>query len=99
MDPDPLIDRLLSAARRAPVGDGVPYAFEKRIMACIRQSGIADPLFVWARAWWRVVPVSLAVGVLSFALHALRPPVEELSLQACFEDAVIQSADFFNDAW
>lgn len=100
MDQEKLIDKLLNAARQTPVGDGVPYAFEKRIMAHIRESGVAEPVFLWARALWRAVPVCMAVCVVSLALNAFQPqPTDEVSLQSSFEDAVFQSADFFNDTW
>ncbi len=100
MDYERLIDRLLSAARETPVGDGVPYAFEKRVMAHIREKGGAEPFFFWAQTLWRAVPVCLAVSAVSLALHSLRPsPVDEISLQTSFEDVVVQSADFFSDTW
>ena len=100
MDYDRLIDRLLSAARETPAGDGVPYAFEKRIMAHIRDAGVADPIFFWAKALWRAVPVCVAVFAVSLALNTMRPaPVDGVSLQVSFEDAVVQSADFFSDTW
>lgn len=100
MDYDRLIDRLLSAARETPTGDGVPYAFEQRIMAHIRESGVAAPAYFWAQALWRAVPVCLAVFALSLVVHSGGPPpVEELILQTSFEDAILQSADFFSDTW
>lgn len=99
MDSDPLLNRLLNVARQTPVGDGVPYAFEKRIMAHIRESGVTDPLFFWVGSLWRSVPVFAIVCLIAFVVTSAQPPASDVTLQASFEDAVMQSGDFFTDTW
>ncbi|MGB0579682.1 MAG: hypothetical protein ACPGVU_08280 [Limisphaerales bacterium] len=101
MDSDKLIDVLLKNARETPVGDGVPYAFEKRIMAHIRDTGVAEPWFNFARVLWRAVPVFVVVSALAITVSATQQPpaTDDLSLAVSFEDAVVQSADFFKDTW
>lgn len=101
MDFDQLIETLLKNARRKPVGDGVPYAFEKRIMAHIRESGVAEPWFNFARILWQAVPICVVVSALAITVSSSPQPAmtDELPLDVSFEDAVIQSADFFKDTW
>lgn len=99
MDSERALNRLLNVARQTPVGDGVPYAFEKRIMAHIRESGVADPLFFWVRALWRSVPVFAVVCTIAFVITSAQPPASDVTLQASFEDVVMTSGDFFSDSW
>lgn len=58
--------RLLAAARLQPPSDAVPYAFEQRIMACLRAGPRArlDGWALWSSALWRAAAPCLGVMVL-----------------------------------
>jgi hypothetical protein len=62
--------KLIAAARAEPPADRVPFAFEKRIMARLRESPGFDAWAFWGRALWRAaapcVAIMLALGVWSF---------------------------------
>jgi len=70
MNLEPLQQKLLAAARAHPPGDRVPYAFEKRILARLKESPAFDVSALWARALWRgaasCVALTLLLGVWSF---------------------------------
>jgi len=61
--------KLIAAARATPPNDQVPYAFEKRIMACLEGVKPLDPMGLWSRAlgfsaiFCVAVMVVMAVGV------------------------------------
>jgi len=57
--------KLIAAAKAAPPGVGVPYAFEHRIMAHLRSAPAIDNWGTWAVGLWRAsVPcVALMVGL------------------------------------
>lgn len=62
--------KLIAAARANPPEARVPYAFEKRILARLNQSGKPDLAAQWARALWRAaslcVVLTLSVAAWSF---------------------------------
>jgi hypothetical protein len=60
-----LQNKLIAAAKSSPPGEGVPYAFEKRIMAHLRSVPVIDNWGNWAVGLWRAsVPcVVLMVGL------------------------------------
>ena len=45
--------KLIAVARANPPGDRVPYAFEKRVMACLAARRALDRGAFWVRALWR----------------------------------------------
>ncbi len=64
-----ILDRLLAENREIPADDRVPYAFEKRIMAHIKDApspaaGVADAWLVWSKSLWKAVVPCLAVLVM-----------------------------------
>jgi hypothetical protein len=64
-----ILERLLAETRGIPANDRVPYAFEKRIMAHIKEApaavaNIADVWSAWAQSLWKAVVPCLAVLVL-----------------------------------
>ena len=61
-----ILDRLLAETRKTPANDRVPYAFEKRIMAHIKEApaALADAWSVWAQSLWKAVVPCLAVLVM-----------------------------------
>ena len=61
-----ILERLLTQTRKIPTNDRVPYAFEKRIMAHIKEApaALADVWSVWAQSLWKAVVPCLAVLVM-----------------------------------
>ncbi|MBI3878851.1 MAG: hypothetical protein HY301_02150 [Verrucomicrobia bacterium] len=59
--------KLITAARKDAPTDRVPYAFEKRIMAALKSSPVADAWSLWGGALLKAaapcVAIMLALGV------------------------------------
>ena len=70
MNLNSLHDKLLAAARANPPSDRMPYAFEQRILARIRQQPAPDLGALWTRMLWRAaapcVAIALTIGAWSF---------------------------------
>ena len=101
MDLDRLQRKLMSAARKTPPRETVPYAFEKRVMARLRAS-TPDRWFPWGQALWKgalsCVGVTLLIGLWSAAPFSAVEPAENLSQD--FENAVYSSIDStLEDVW
>ena len=75
--------KLMAAARANPPSDGVPYAFEKRIMARLAARPLADGWELWGRALWRAaapcVAIMLLLGAWSFFTPQASAPATDLS--------------------
>ena len=63
---DDILDLMLAKTREFPPDDRVPYAFEKRIMAHIKEAPAAATNLweLWGHSLWRAVVPCLAVMVL-----------------------------------
>ena len=63
---DTILDEMLAKTREMPADDRVPYAFEKRIMAHIKEAPetSANLWELWGHSLWRAVVPCLAVMVL-----------------------------------
>ena len=61
-----ILERLLTQTREIPANDRVPYAFEKRIMAHIKEApaAVADVWLAWSQSLWKAVVPCLAVLVM-----------------------------------
>ena len=60
-----ILEQMLAETREIPANDRVPYAFEKRIMAHIKDTPETDTLWEqWSRLLWRAVVPSAAVMIL-----------------------------------
>ncbi|WCJ60770.1 hypothetical protein NXS98_06480 [Fontisphaera persica] len=70
--------KLLAAARSHPPGDQVPYAFEQRVLARLKQRPQVEPLALWSQWLWRAAVSSLLVTLLA-GLWALTPPSKPMS--------------------
>jgi hypothetical protein len=81
---------LLAAARFRTVNDGVPFAFEKRIMAQLKSLTIVDEWSWWARGLWRAaapcVAVMLVLSAWSFYAPGYGPGAD---LSQDFENTVL----------
>jgi hypothetical protein len=71
--------KLIAAARSHPPSDHVPYAFEQRVMARLRERPAADPAAFWARALWRGALSCVAVVVLLSAFSWFAPAGGDLN--------------------
>ena len=90
--------KLIAAARANPPGDGVPYAFEKRVIALLAgRVGAADRLAWWVRGLWRAaipcVAVALLLGVWVFFNPAAPAGNATTDLSQNFENTLLASMD------
>ena len=85
-------EQFLRFARNLPANEHVPYAFEKRIMARLRDLLTPDPLTLWSRMLWRAVGPCLGVMIL-VVLFSSEGLVDSSAGQAAGELAFV-TADF-----
>ncbi len=75
MNVDQLHRKVIAVAQGDPPSDHVPYAFEKRIMARLVSSPVADGLTLWTRLLWRAAApclgITLVLSVLTVASGGL----------------------------
>jgi anti-sigma-K factor RskA len=64
--------KLMAAARSAPPAEGVPYAFEKRVMARLGTGAVEDAWSLWGKALWRSAFACTAVAV-ALSIWSLQP--------------------------
>ncbi len=95
MDIEKLRKGLVDAARANPPVDTVPFAFEKRIIARLRDLAPEDPLQLWSRALWRAAAPCLIITVLLGAWSFSRdnPPTTETDLSQQLEHAVLAEVE------
>ena len=92
--------KLLAAAKAHPLDDRVPYAFEQRIMAALRQPSALDRWSQWAAVFWRAAAPGVAITVLLSAwVLGLGLPATSESLDADFETTVCAAIDAGGDLW
>ena len=68
-----ILEQMLAETREIPTDDRVPYAFEKRIMAHIKDESAENAVNFWehwSRLLWRAVVPCAAVMVLAAVLFA-----------------------------
>ncbi len=101
MNLEELQRKLLNAARANPPGDGVPYAFEKRITALLESNPAPDFATLWARALWRAavpcVAVAIVLGAWTFIPHNTGVSNTE-DLSQHFEQALLADVDQTGEA-
>ena len=74
MNLDELHKKLIGAARHSPPRTDVPYAFEQRILARLRQARPAiDPWMAWGQGLWRASVPCIAVLGLVVAWNWIQP--------------------------
>ena len=95
MNPAELQKKLIAAARTNAPGDGVPYAFEKRVMALLASRATTNNLTLWARGLWRAaascVAIALVLGVWAFFNPTSGANAEDLSQN--FENTLLAAVD------
>lgn len=99
MDLDKLRQKLIQAGRLDRPADTVPYAFEKRIMARLKERCQVDALAYWSRMLWRAAVSSVAVMLLISAWTVLSPEQAQTSLSDEFETTVLAGLPQINDGW
>ncbi len=92
---DRLLSKLLAAARTRPPSDRVPYAFEQRILARLKEQSRLDEWAVWARALWRGAALCLMITLLLSAWSLLTStgtaPTTDLSQE--LDNTVLAAVD------
>ena len=87
--------KLIAAARANPPGERVPYAFEKRILACLAAQPRLDHWDLWGRALWRAAAPCIAIMLLLGAWSLFTPqrntPTNDLSQQ--LEQTLLAAVD------
>jgi hypothetical protein len=87
--------KLTASARANPPSDGVPYAFEKRVMALLAARAAGNNLALWVHGLWRAaVPcmaIALLLGVLAFFYPATNGSAVDLSQN--FENTLLATVD------
>jgi hypothetical protein len=90
-----LQSKLIAAARANPPSDGVPYAFEKRVMALLAARSATEPLGQWVRGLWQAavscMVVALLLGTWAFFNPATSTKADDLSQN--FENTLLASVD------
>ena len=100
---DKLQAKLIAVARKNPPTDGVPYAFEQRIMSRLAARLAPNVWALWGWPLWRAalscVAITVICGVWSLsALHA--PEAGSASFSQEFEAAVFAPFnEHLEDAW
>jgi len=95
-DRQSLQSKLIAAARANPPGDGVPYAFEKRVMALLAaRGGVTDRLVLWVRGLWQAAASCMAVAALIGAWAFFNPAASANAddLAQNFENTLLASVD------
>ena len=100
MNLESLRQKLLAAAKANPPGDRVPYAFEQRILARLKEKPAPDPAALWARALWRAAAPCVAITLLlgGWSLINLNPnpaslAAEDPDLAQHFEQTMLAAVD------
>lgn len=87
--------KLMTAARRAPADDRVPYAFEKRILSRLKDRGASDGWVASAETLWRAAISCMAVAVVMVAVTLSVPEMADTEDEVSpeFESILLASAD------
>ena len=91
-----LHQKLISEARRALPDDHVPYAFEKRITALIKNRVPGKNVDFWVRGLWRAALPCIAIAAICGAWALFSPPrssatAEDFSQN--FENTLLATVD------
>jgi hypothetical protein len=101
MNVERLRERLLAAARAHPPAEAVPYAFEKRVMARLRELPAGDAWAYWSTALWRAaapcVAVMLLLGIWTAATSRANGSLESHATD--LERTVLAPLDYVGESW
>ncbi len=92
---------LLAAARVDPPSDHVPYAFEQRIMARLRDRSEPDPWILWSRALWRTAApcLTLTLGLTFWSIVSPQTAVTEETFETALDQTVASAVEVNEDLW
>jgi hypothetical protein len=93
-----LLNRFNNLARSLKPDDRVPYAFEKRIMAHLRNSKVADIWTIWSGAMWRAAFSCLLICVLTGAAISYSDAASTELFASDLERTVLAPVDV-DDTW
>jgi hypothetical protein len=95
MNPAELYKKLIAAARANPPGDGVPYAFEKRVMALLAARAPGGNPALWVRGLWRAAVSCLAIALMLGAWAIFNPTTTAGAgdLSQNFENTLLAAVD------
>lgn len=97
MKAESLRQKLLAAARADRPSDRVPYAFEKRIMARLRNRELPDAWATWSAILWRAVgPCFALMLVAGIGSYVVNPSTEDIGSQ--LDAVLIADLDVSGDA-
>lgn len=101
MKPDELQQRWIAAARAYPPSDAVPYAFEKRIMAHLKNCPRLDLWTLWNQMLWRAAVPCIAIMMMTSAWTYLlqNGSAPGNTLVADLEDVVLAPIASLEDSW
>jgi hypothetical protein len=101
MNLDALHKKLIAAARSHPPGDGVPYAFEKRVMAHLRARPEPDAWTLWGRALWRAAAPCVAVTLVlaAWTMLSINRNGANASFAQNLDQTVLASVDGVDESW
>jgi hypothetical protein len=86
--------KLIAAARANTLGDRVPFAFEKRIIALIPAMAPTDGVALWVRRLWQAAASCAAIALVCGAWAFFNPATnagDDLSQN--FENTLLASVD------
>lgn len=90
---------MISAARRQASAEGVPYAFEKRIMARLPSLPAVDLWSLWGAGLWKGAAACAAVTVLSILLTMWNFHPSDENNDQSLESVILAGADQMTDSW
>lgn len=95
MNLEKLHNQLITAARRQPPDERVPYAFEKRMMALIAERSVVDRWAGWTRGLGRAALGCVLVAVVCTAVSLLLPlsAGNRTDLSQDFENTLLASVE------
>jgi hypothetical protein len=103
MNLEALQAKLFAAARTNPPADRVPYAFEKRILARLKESPTLDMSALWARALWRAaapcVALTFLLGVWSFIGAGNSAAADDEEFSQHFEQTMLAAVNEIEEVW
>ncbi|MGZ8940516.1 MAG: hypothetical protein ACXW32_15025 [Limisphaerales bacterium] len=92
------IAKFFDLARSLEPDDRVPYAFEKRIMARLRNSSAADLWTAWSGTMWRAAFSCLLISALTGAVVTFSDPSRAELFASDLERTVLAPVDV-DDSW
>jgi hypothetical protein len=87
--------KLVAAARANVPGEGVPYAFEKRVTALLASRVAPDNMALWVHGLWRAAISCVAIALLLGAWAVFNPATTAASddLSQNFVSTLLASVD------